>query len=76
MLIVPPAAAYSIQPNHPNFIVESSQQDEIRMASVLHVSTLADNVYAQDLYSGLLPRGGAWNEHHQCSIHTVTTVNK
>ncbi len=36
MLCVLPAAAHNIQHNHPNSIVESSQQDGIKMASVLH----------------------------------------
>lgn len=36
MLYVLSAAAYSIQPNHPIFTVESSQQDGLKMASVLH----------------------------------------
>ncbi len=39
-------------------------------------TTLAGNVSAQDLHSGLLSRTSAWNEHHQLSIHTVTAVNK
>lgn len=39
-------------------------------------STLPVNVCAQDLHSGLLSCGGAWNEHYQCSIPSVTAVNK